>query len=100
MHGGCAPPLVVAGGREVTLDAYPGHSGFDLQVDGFDRETTAERFVLTHQGDYATLVDLGELNSGLAGLRARGLIADSPRVLFRDVREQGSSPMATPTPRP
>ena len=37
MHGGCAPPLVVAGGQEVTLDAHPGHGGFDVEIDGFER---------------------------------------------------------------
>jgi NAD+ kinase len=86
MHGGCAPPLVVAGGHEVTLDAHPSHGGFDLEVDGFECMTTAELFVVTHQPHYTTLVDLGDVKSGLAGLRGRGLIADSPRVLFRDGR--------------
>src|SRR5579859_4799058 len=29
MHGGCAPPLVVADDLEVTLEIHPGHGGFD-----------------------------------------------------------------------
>ena len=104
MHGGCAPPLVVAGGQEVTLDAHPGHGGFDLEVDGFDCDTAAERFVVSHVAQYTTLVDLGEVNTGLTGLRGRGLIADSPRVLFRDGRAERPAqrplPPVTPAPRP
>ncbi len=97
MHGGCAPPLVVAGGHEVTLDAHPGHGGFDLEVDGFECETTAERFVVSHEAQYTTLVDLGGVKTGLAGLRARGLIADSPRVLFR--RRASAAPISPPSRR-
>ena len=100
MHGGCAPPLVVAGGQEVTLEAHPGHGGFDVEIDGFEREIAAERlrFIIKHEPQYTTLVDLGEVNTGLSGLRNRGLIADSPRVLFHDARAAGPAPTVTPTP--
>jgi len=98
MHGGCAPPLVVAGDQELTLEAHPGHGGFDVEVDGFERETTADRFVITHQGQYTTLVDVGEVTTGLSGLRARRLIADSPRVLFRDGRAHPVAQTVAPAP--
>jgi NAD+ kinase len=100
MHGGCAPPLVIAGSQEVTLEAHPGHGGFDVEIDGFERQIAAERlrFIIKHDPEYTTLVDLGEVNAGLSGLRNRGLIADSPRVLFHDARVAGPAPTVTPTP--
>lgn len=84
MHGGCAPPLVVGGEGEVTLEVHPGHSGFYVDVDGFGVETDAQMFRVTMEHRYATLVDIDGSRSSLPGLRARGLIADSPRVLGQD----------------
>jgi hypothetical protein len=81
MHGGCAPPLVVGAGGEMTLELHPGHSGFYVDVDGSAVETDARQFAVTREHPYATLVDLGDARTSLPSLRARGLIADSPRVL-------------------
>jgi NAD+ kinase len=86
MHGGSAPPLVVRGGVEVTLEAHPGYGGFDVEVDGHPHETDARRFVVRLIETAATLVSLGDPGLGLSALRRRGLIADSPRVLARDDR--------------
>jgi NAD+ kinase len=86
MHGGCAPPLVVPADSTVVLDVDPGHGGFDLEVDGHRVELTATRFQVTIEEGYATLVGLGHPDSGLPGLRRRGLIIDSPRVLAREAR--------------
>jgi NAD+ kinase len=86
MHGGCAPPLVVRGDREVRLEIHPGHGGFDLEIDGFRVDTEAQRFSVRGQYAYATLVLLDDARSGLPWLRARGLISDSPRVAARERR--------------
>jgi NAD+ kinase len=87
MHGGLAPPLVVRAGVDVTLDAHPGYGGFDVEVDGHPQETDAKQFVLRLVEGSGTLVALGDPGLGLAALRRRGLVADSPRVLARDKRE-------------
>jgi NAD+ kinase len=87
MHGGLAPPLVVRAGVDVTLDAHPGYGGFDVEVDGHPQETDAKQFVLRLVEGIGTLVALGDPGLGLAALRRRGLVADSPRVLARDKRE-------------
>ena len=84
MHGGCAPPLVVPRGSEVTLEVHPGHSGFYVNVDGFPVETAAQQFEVTRQDGYATLVALDDFRTSFPRLRARGLIADSPRVIGQD----------------
>jgi NAD+ kinase len=86
MHGGCAPPLVVADDREVTLEIHPGHGGFYLDIDGFRVETEAQRFTVSSEHAYATLVALDDFRTGLPRLRERGLITDSPRVVGRDLR--------------
>jgi NAD+ kinase len=86
MHGGSAPPVVVRSDLEVTLDAHPGYSGFDIEVDGHIEIVDGTRFTLKLTDSTATLVVLGEPELGLAALRRRGLIADSPRVLARDQR--------------
>jgi NAD+ kinase len=94
MHGGCAPPVVIPPHREVILNVDPRHGGFDLEVDGHRVDSTASRFAVTMQDDYATLVGLGDSDSGLPRLRRRGLITDSPRVLARDARNTPRSQRA------
>lgn len=84
MHGGCAPPLVVADDREVTLEVDPGHGGFDLEIDGFQFETDVLRFAVKSEHAYAILVGNGDCPSGLTALRERRLISDSPRVVARN----------------
>jgi NAD+ kinase len=85
MHGGCAPPLVVREGAEITLEVHPGHSGFYLTSDGVPVETEAQRFAITSQpAAYATLVALDDSRTGFPRLRARGLISDSPRLIGHD----------------
>ena len=86
MHGGCAPPIVVPDDRRVTLEAHPGHDGFEVELDGFHVEPDGERFVIALERDHATLVRFEEVASGIARLRERELITDSPRVLARDGR--------------
>jgi NAD+ kinase len=87
MHGGSAPPVVVSDERAVILQAHPGYGGFEVQIDGFEIDTDADRFVVTSEPAYATLVGIGDGRGGFAGLRARGLVADSPRVLLADEQE-------------
>jgi NAD+ kinase len=97
MHGGCAPPLGVAGASTVMLDVHPGHSGYYVDVDGFGVRTEALRFEITRRAAYATLVAFEETTTSLSGLRARGLISDSPRVLGQDrLRAQMDAPLSHP----
>ena len=91
MHGGCAPPLVIADDQTVTLEVHPMHDGFGVQIDGAVLETDARRFTVRSQPDYARLVRLDESVSRLSWLRERGLITDSPRVLARTHRETPNS---------
>jgi NAD+ kinase len=87
MHGGSAPPLVVPGDAEVSVVVHPGFAGFDVEIDGRERRGSGRRFRLALHPDKLTLVAFGPAGRGLAGLRKRGLVTDSPRVLARDERD-------------
>jgi len=81
MHGGCAPPLVVSGQQKATVHIHPTVGGFEVAVDGFKLATESDRFEVTCEGAYATLVALDGSCGGVSRLRERGLIADSPRIV-------------------
>jgi len=92
-HGGCAPPLVTGEDSEITLTVDAGFGGVRFDVDG--RRTGIGGHLLTVRARpaYATLVRLAAEEPRLAGLRRRGLVTDSPRVLIRD-RAAGPEPPA------
>ena len=84
MHGGNAPPLVVSAASTLRIVAYPGWAGFDVEIDGHTQPLQALDYRLSVHDEKVTLVSFGELGPGVTGLRERGLIADSPRVLARE----------------
>jgi NAD+ kinase len=93
-HGGCAPPLVTGGDSEITLTVDAGFGGVRFDVDGRRTGIDGRVLSLRRTPRYATLVRLAGEEARLAGLRRRGLIADSPRVLIRD--EAGPDPPPRP----
>jgi NAD+ kinase len=88
MHGGNAPPLAVPAEAALTVEVMPGHAGFAVEIDGFRTDDQSRGFRLTLEPDVATLVDLGPAGHGLAALRRRRLVSDSPRMLARDERRR------------
>jgi len=88
MHGGSAPPLVVRSDAVLTVEVHPSYAGFDVEIDGHRRPLDARFFRLALQESKVRLVTFSPSGQGLARLRQRGLIADSPRVLARDQRAQ------------
>jgi NAD+ kinase len=87
MHGGNAPPLVVPADSTLTVDVHPSYAGFDLEIDGRRRPTSAVRsYRFTLRPEMLRLVRFAGLGFGLNALRRRGLIADSPRIMARDRR--------------
>jgi NAD+ kinase len=93
-HGGVCPPLVAGSDSRVRITLDPGHGGARIELDGQVHDTLAPRqpvvFTLRLEEAFATLVSLGEHESMVAGLRRRGILVDSPRVLARDGREPGA----------
>jgi NAD+ kinase len=86
MHGGNAPPIVVPRSSSVRLEVRPSFAGFDVEIDGQTEPDQALDYRISLHDDMVTLVSFGEPDLGLTGLRKRGLITDSPRVLARDLR--------------
>jgi NAD+ kinase len=87
MHGGTAPPLVVPATATATVDVEPGYSGFDVEIDGRPRaQGAAPRYSFTMHPGRLSLVTFREADRGLSGLRLRGIVTDSPRILARDAR--------------
>jgi NAD+ kinase len=91
-HGGSAPPLVAGAASRLTLTVEPGYGGVRYEIDG--RTTPVEEAVLSvrHRAEYASLVTLAEEEPRLTGLRRRGLVVDSPRVLVRQARASDRPP--------
>jgi NAD+ kinase len=89
-HGGVCPPLVTGPDSRVRVMFDPGNGGARLELDGQVHDSLAARepvtFTLRLEPEFATLVSLGEHESLIAGLRRRGILVDSPRLLARDGR--------------
>jgi NAD+ kinase len=86
MHGGNAPPLVFPADAQLAITVSPGYAGFDVEIDGRRRTSGATEFRFALEPGRLSLVTLAPVGRGLAGLRRRGLITDSPRIRVREAR--------------
>lgn len=85
-HGGFAPPLVMPAEGTLELDVTSGHDGGRIEVDGQAAGAVPEKLTVALQPAAATVVAFDGDESHLTGLRRRGIIADSPRILAEDQR--------------
>jgi NAD+ kinase len=85
-HGGVSPPLVVGPESRISLTIESGYGGSRIEVDGQLLADGALDASVRVRNEYATMVTLAGQESLLAGLRRRGLVTDSPRVLVREKR--------------
>jgi NAD+ kinase len=83
MHGGSAPPLVVPATSSVRVEIQHSFAGFDIEIDGHAYPIEDVDYRVSLVEERVSLVAFGEGGASLTGLRKRGLIADSPRVLAR-----------------
>jgi NAD+ kinase len=86
MHGGNAPPLVVAASCRLRVQLYPGFAGYDVEIDGHNNATPAVDCTISLTEDKVTLIAIEDLSLGLTRLREKHLISDSARILARDAR--------------
>ena len=90
-HGGVSPPLVAGPDSRVHVSMRPGYGGSRFEIDGQDTGLEALEVSVTLRRNYASLVAVADQEPLLTGLRRRGLVVDSPRILARDARSRGSS---------
>ena len=77
---------MVGTGSRLNLSVHPGYGGHRFEVDGQEVAKGALEVTARLRQEYATLVTLAEQEPLLTGLRRRGLVVDSPRILVRDAR--------------
>lgn len=86
MHGGCAPPLVVAGDAHVRIEVAQSFSGGRLELDGQPTDIAGHELELRLVPDHVRVVRFADGEGFLTGLRRRGILADSPRVVAHEER--------------
>ena len=86
-HGGVSPPLVAGPDSRVRVLVEPGYGGSRFEVDGQEAGVDTFEVSVSMRRDYACLVALADQEPLLTGLRRRGLVVDSPRILARDARD-------------
>jgi NAD+ kinase len=85
-HGGFCPPLVAGPESRLAITIEAGYVGVRCELDGRRVPVGGELMLVSRRPEYATLVSLAEEEPRLSGLRRRGIVLDSPRVLVRDNR--------------
>jgi NAD+ kinase len=85
-HGGFCPPLVAGPESRLAITIEAGYVGVRCELDGRRVPVGGELMLVSRRPEYATLVSLAEEEPRLSGLRRRGIVLDSPRVLVRENR--------------
>ena len=89
-HGGVSPPLVTGPDSSIAVRVEPGYGGSRFEIDGQETGVVALELSVRLRRDYASMVALADQEPVLTGLRRRGLVVDSPRILARDTRARDS----------
>ncbi|MBA2347300.1 MAG: NAD(+)/NADH kinase [Solirubrobacterales bacterium] len=89
MHGGSAPPLVVGAGAALRIEITRSFSGRRVELDGQTTEIAGHLLDLRLEPEHVQVVSFADAEGVLSGLRRRGIITDSPRVVAHDVRVAG-----------
>jgi NAD+ kinase len=85
-HGGSRQALVVAAASELTLEVTAAQGGTRLEIDGQVAASDPDALAIRLRPGVATLVAFSDQEPVFTGLRRRGIIADSPRIVLDDAR--------------
>jgi NAD+ kinase len=91
-HGGFAPPLVVGPASELMLDVRMSFGSPRLEIDGQGDDGAVGELSIRFRRGAATMVAFDDQEPLLAGLRRRGILLDSPRMVVD--AERGYAPGA------
>src|SRR5918998_301205 len=86
-HGGVSPPLVTGPDSRLSVSVEPGYGGSRFEIDGQEASLEAMDVTIRLRQEYASLITFADQEPVLTGLRRRGLVVDSPRILARDARD-------------
>jgi NAD+ kinase len=89
-HGGFHPPLLIAAGSELELEITGGFGGARLEIDGQKAGEAPRELRVTLRRDVVDVVTFENTEPLITGLRRRGIIADSPRILADEARRQAT----------
>jgi NAD+ kinase len=92
-HGGFAPPLVIAAASELVVDIAGAFATARLEVDGQVVGEGLGVLTITFRAAVVTQVSFDDQEPLLAGLRRRGILMDSPR-LVGEAKRTSVSPRA------
>ena len=85
-HGGFSPPLVIAAHLTLELEVAGGYGGARVEVDGQVTGLEVSVLRISLRPDVAVVVGFPDQESFLTGLRRRGVIRDSPRIVADEAR--------------
>ena len=72
---------MIGAGSRLRLETDGGQSGARVELDGQRTEADAGVMEISLRREVATLVSFSDQESLLNGLRRRGILADSPRIV-------------------
>lgn len=91
-HGGFCPPLVAGPDSVLELEIGGGFGGARIEVDGQATDEHVRSLTIVLGRDMAVMVSFPEQEPLLSGLRRRGIITDSPRLVVEQGHEDESCP--------
>lgn len=91
-HGGFAPPLVVGPKSVLELEVGAGFGGARVEIDGQVVEERLRALAISLRPQVATMVSFADQEPLLTGLRRRGIILDSPRMVVDSERARDACP--------
>jgi NAD+ kinase len=88
-HGGTRQSLIIGARSTLSLDVSSGIGGVRLEIDGQIIASEPQVITVGLRPAVATLVAFPDQEHLFAGLRRRGLIVDSPRIVADEARGEG-----------
>lgn len=86
-HGGFCPPLVAGPKSVLELEVGAGFGGARVEIDGQVVEERVRSLTISLRPQVATMVSFDDQEPLLTGLRRRGIILDSPRMVVESERD-------------
>jgi NAD+ kinase len=86
-HGGFCPPLVAGPESVLELELGSSFGSTRVEIDGQVAEERVSSLTIVLRPDVAVMVSYSDQEPLLSGLRRRGIITDSPRLIVDHARE-------------